>query len=146
MTEVIVSAGQWQEHHANLKAAGFVRFEYVTAVHLGAEQFKFVSLVSTVDLAEQQISYSHDPISTLSEIYPIARFHEAEIQQMFGVAIAGLDSDERAFEVDFEGFPLRRDFALTDRVQRDWPGAIEPDANARRRPALAPGVLADWSE
>jgi NADH:ubiquinone oxidoreductase subunit C len=144
MSEIFIPAQEWVSHHKKLKTIGFVRFEYVTAIHVGGDEFKFVSLVSKEDLSEQVVSITSGPLDSLGEIFPIADFHEHEIIQMFGVEIAGQPTDAKALEVDFAGHPLRRDFALNDRVERQWPGAVEPDANAKRRPALAPGVLSDW--
>jgi hypothetical protein len=52
---------------------------------------------------------------------------------------------EKAFETDFGGNPLRRDFALITRQVTNWPGAVEPDEKAKRRPSLPPGVHESWS-
>ena len=65
---------------------------------------------------------------------------------MFGIKVIGASSDENAFAVDFEGFPLRKDFALKTRQETTWPGAVEPDEKARRRPSLPPGVFETWGK
>jgi NADH-quinone oxidoreductase subunit C len=144
MNEIFVAAGQWHEHHRKLKDQGYVRLEYITAVHLGGDEFKYVSLLSTADLRQQVLSVSEFQIASLVDLFAPAQFHEREIIQMFGVEIVGHENARPAFNVEFSGAPLRRDFALIDRVERSWPGAVEPDEAARRRPAAAPGVLKDW--
>lgn len=138
---------QWHAIHSELKAAGFVRLEWLTAVHNLDDNFELMSMVSTYDLSERVMvntSCVSSGAETIMDVYPIAQFHEQEVRQMFGIEFNGLVSGD-AFEASFDGHPLRRDFALAERAEKPWPGAVEPDVNARRRPSLPPGVFAEWS-
>ena len=144
---IAVDLEQWHPIHVELQTCGFDRFEWLTAVHNLEDAFDLVSMVATSDLAERIIvttSCASSGTATLSDIFPIAQFHEQEVRQLFGVQFDGL-IEGLAFDAPFEGHPLRRDFALSQRADKPWPGAVEPDANARRRPSLPPGVFAEWS-
>ena len=145
MLEVINT--QWLITHENLLANGFVRFEYLTAAHNSADEFEVFSKVSKLDFSESVLlkTTTVERIDSVVEIYPAALFHEAEVRQMFGLEFLGHEDINNAFELDFVGYPLRRDFALTTRQQTNWPGAVEPDEKSRRRPSLPPGVHESWS-
>ena len=141
-----VSAQEWVEAHADLLAVGAVRFEWLTATHNLGDAFDVTSCVATSDLGERWIVSATitGSIATLTDVYAQADFHERETAQMYGVAFDGRSSTEPAFDAPFEGHPLRRDFALRTRQDAAWPGAVEPDAAARRRPSLPPGVMPEW--
>ena len=65
---------------------------------------------------------------SLVEIYRGANWMERETWDMFGVDFPGHPSVEpRILSVEnFEGWPLRKDFHLTSRVAKPWPGVKEP--------------------
>ena len=144
---VEVSIDQWHAIHVELKATGFTRLEWLTAVHNLNDDFELASQVATVDLGERIVvttkCTTNEPC-TISDVFPVAQFHEQEVRQLLGVQFVGL-AEGNAFDAPIEGHPLRRDFALHERAIKPWPGAVEPDANARRRPSLPPGVFAEWS-
>ena len=104
-------------------------------------------MLSTEDLTENLILVTdiEASIESLVSVYPNVSFHEREVAQMFGVKFIGSDDTSPAFEIELSGFPLRRDFALATRADTEWPGAVEPDENAKRRPSLPPGVLPEWN-
>ena len=145
MLEVINT--QWIITHKNHLTDGFVRFEYLTAAHNSADEFEVFSKVSKLDFSESVLlkTTTFERIDSVVGIYPAAKFHEAEVRQMFGLEFLGHENIDNAFELDFAGYPLRRDFALTTRQQTNWPGAVEPDEKARRRHSLPPGVHESWS-
>ena len=137
-----VTPVEWKPFHEELQATGYV-LDYITAVHNSGDEFIVVShLTGTVEVLVRTI-VSDARIDSVAAIFPIANFHERETCQMFGITFDGLDDDRPVFEGVVEG-ALRKDFALTDRMAADWPGAVEPDAQARRRPSLPPGVFAEW--
>lgn len=142
-----ISAELWRSEHTQLLDAGFNRFEYLTAAHNVGSEFEVFSKVSKSDLSESVLLKCtvNSGIETLIEIYPAAKFHEQETWQMFGLEFIGHNNIENAFATDFAGYPLRRDFALSTRQSTNWPGAVEPDEKARRRPSLPPGVHESWS-
>lgn len=137
----------WVTEHKALKQQGFIRFEYLTAAHISNDEFEIFSKVSNADYSESVLLNTTviNEVQTLIFVYVGAAFHERETSQMFGLNFAGHNDMKPAFEVDFSGYPLRRDFALTTRQQTNWPGASEPDEKARRRPSLPPGVHETWS-
>lgn len=141
-----VSKEQWVRTHQELKSAGYVRFEYLTASHISENNFEVFSKIALDNLSESLLVKTSitGEIDSIDSIYTAANFHERELAQMFGIQVIGGNSQDLAFEVDFEGFPLRKDFALTTRQETPWPGAVEPDEKARRRQALPPGVFETW--
>lgn len=145
MLEVINA--QWVVTHQNFLSNGFVRFEYLTAAHNSGDEFEVFSKVSKLDLSESVLlkTTTVTGIDSVVGIYPAAKFHEAEVRQMFGLEFNGNVDLKNAFELDFAGYPLRRDFALTTRQQTNWPGLVELDEKAKRRPSLPPGVHESWS-
>lgn len=143
MSEVqTVDAMDWVAVHSQLRDAGYA-LDYLTAVHNHGEEFIVVTHLTGTDERNVRTVITDARIASLSEMFSTAQFHERETRQMFGITFAGLNNEALAFEGVVEG-ALRKDFALTDRMNVDWPGAVEPDANARRRPSLPPGVFAEW--
>ena len=143
-----VAKEQWVSTHQELKRAGYVRFEYLTASHISENIFEVFSKLALENLTDSVLVKTSitGEIDSIDSIYTTANFHERELAQMFGIRVIGGNANDLAFDVDFEGFPLRKDFALITRQETPWPGAVEPDEKARRRPALPPGVFETWSK
>jgi NADH:ubiquinone oxidoreductase subunit C len=81
---------------------------------------------------------------TITDVYRGADWMERETYDMFGIEFEGHPGLEpRLLTVEnFEGWPLRKDFHLTSRVVKPWPGVKEPaeldeDGNVIER---VPGV------
>ncbi|MEI6108886.1 MAG: NADH-quinone oxidoreductase subunit C [Actinomycetes bacterium] len=150
MTEFLnIGASLWVTEIAGMKDRDFIRCEWLTAVHNLENNFEVSARFSTADLSQSAIistNISDGEIDSIAQLFPIADFHEREVAQMFGIKFRGNDTSRLAFETDFSGNPLRRDFALAKRAAKIWPGAVEPDANARRKPSLPPGVFEEWQQ
>lgn len=149
VTWVWVDADQWTGAHREVFTQGGVRFEWLTAVHNSENNFDVISRIANENLERAIVLVTRiddGQLATVSDVHPQADFHEREIAQMFGVQFTGRVETPLAFVAEFEigGYPLRRDYALSSRITRPWPGAIEPDVNAKRRPALPPGVFPEW--
>lgn len=142
-----VDKAEWHAQVANLKQTGFVRCEWLTATHNGGDTFAISLMLSKEDLSESVILSTNVEVNidSVSDIYPAVEFHEREVAQMFGLEFVGLKDLSPAFEIGLSGFPMRRDFALATRAGAEWPGSVEPDENAKRRPSLPPGVLPEWT-
>jgi NADH-quinone oxidoreductase subunit C len=142
-----INQSDWQTQAAEMKQRGLVRCEWLTATHNGGDSFEISLMLSNEDLTESLILSTdiESSIESLIEVYPSVDFHEREVAQMFGVEFGGNKNSAPAFEIELTGFPLRRDFALRTRAETPWPGAVEPDESAKRRPALPPGVLPEWT-
>lgn len=142
-----IESSQWQAQALEMKQKGFVRCEWLTATHNGGDAFEISLMLSNEDLSENLILVTEIKanIDSLVDVFSNVGFHEREVAQMFGVEFIGSNDTSPAFEIDLSGFPLRRDFALATRADTEWPGAVEPDENAKRRPSLRPGVLPEWN-
>lgn len=146
-TQQKVDKSVWLNQAADMKQRGLVRCEWLTATHNGGDSFEISLMISNEDLSESMILSTdvEASLESLIEIYPSVDFHEREVAQMFGVDFIGNNNSAPAFEIELTGFPLRRDFALATRADTQWPGAVEPDETAKRRPSLPPGVLPEWT-
>jgi len=142
-----IESSQWQAQSREMKQKGFVRCEWLTATHNGGDAFEISLMLSNEDLSENLILVTEIEanIDSLVDVFSNVGFHEREVAQMFGVEFIGSNDTSPAFEIELSGFPLRRDFALATRADTEWPGAVEPDENAKRRPTLPPGVLPEWN-
>jgi NADH-quinone oxidoreductase subunit C len=59
-------------------------------------------------------------------VFAGANWHERETWEMFGISFAGHpDLRHMYLPVDFEGFPLRKDFPLLARIVKPWPGIVD---------------------
>jgi len=65
-------------------------------------------------------------VPTWSDTFPGADWHERETWEMFGINIAGHPWLRKLYlPGEFEGHPLRKDFALLARVVKPWPGVVD---------------------
>jgi NADH-quinone oxidoreductase subunit C len=66
-------------------------------------------------------------LPTLSDLWAGADWQERELAELFGVAFDGHPNLAKLLlPEEFEGFPLRKEFALLTREAKPWPGAKEP--------------------
>jgi NADH-quinone oxidoreductase subunit C len=67
-----------------------------------------------------------DPrLASWVDVYPGADWHERECWEMFGVVFEGHPALRHLYlPAEFEGHPLRKDFALLARVVKPWPGLV----------------------
>ena len=67
-------------------------------------------------------------LPSLTDVYRGANWHEREAYDMFGITFDGHPSLlPRILTVEnFEGWPLRKEFLLTTREAKPWPGNKEP--------------------
>ncbi|MDP8970824.1 MAG: NADH-quinone oxidoreductase subunit C, partial [Actinomycetota bacterium] len=116
-------------------ALGFDFFDFLAGVDLGEQGFAVVvHLYSTrhrhhVRLRAVAPGGRDAPtLPTLTGVYRGANWHEREAYDMFGVEFEGHPGLlPRLLTVEnFEGFPLRKDFLLSTREAKPWPGAKEP--------------------
>ena len=141
---ITVEPQDWVDVHAQIRAEGSATFDYLTAVHNSNDEFIVVSHLHGSTVCVVRTVITDACITSLSHVFAVAEFHERETAQMFGITFQGLGDTSAAFEGVTER-ALRKDFALTDRMAVQWPGAVEPDVNARRRPSLPPGVFEQWT-
>jgi NADH-quinone oxidoreductase subunit C len=70
---------------------------------------------------------AEDPrMPTLTGVFRGADWHERETAEMFGIRFDGHPNLVKLYlPEDFEGYPLRKSFALASRVYKPWPGEKE---------------------
>lgn len=65
-------------------------------------------------------------VPTITHVFPGADWHERETWEMYGFVFDGHpDLKHLYLPEEFEGFPLRKDFALPARLVRPWPGLVD---------------------
>ncbi len=63
---------------------------------------------------------------TISDVWPGANWFERETAELFGIDFDGHPHLVKlVLPEQFEGHPLRKDFALMSREAKPWPGAVE---------------------
>ena len=65
-------------------------------------------------------------VPTWVPVYAGANWHEREAKEMFGIHFAGHNDLRNMYlPMDFEGYPLRKDFPLLSRILKPWPGIVD---------------------
>lgn len=72
---------------------------------------------------------SNEPsVDSWVSVYRGADWHEREAWEMYGFDFVGHPGLRHMYlPVEFEGFPLRKDFALLARVVKPWPGLVDKE-------------------
>jgi NADH-quinone oxidoreductase subunit C len=146
-----VAPADWTAALERLKdAGGFTYFDWLSAVDDGDEGFAVYCHLYNVEDRQHVFLSTRVPrespsLSTATGVFRGAAWHERETAEMFGVDFVGHPYPERLLlSESFEGYPLRKDFVLTARVSKTWPGAKEPgesgDGSPSRRKMRPPGV------
>ena len=65
-------------------------------------------------------------IDSICTVFAGANWHEREAHEMFGIGFTGHpDLRNMYLPIDFEGFPMRKDFPLLARMVKPWPGIVD---------------------
>jgi NADH-quinone oxidoreductase subunit C len=102
--------------------------DFVTAVDRGEDGFDVVvQLWSTARRHQVRVKVAagkEEPRApTISDLFPAANWHERETWELFGIDFEGHPQLVKLLLPEqFEGHPLRKDFALTTRIAKPWPG------------------------
>ncbi|KYH46159.1 NADH-quinone oxidoreductase subunit C [Branchiibius sp. NY16-3462-2] len=169
MTETIACEPTgWLPTLAGLREDGYAFFDFLTAVDQGDDAgfevvthlYRFMADATS----EIFVSTGLEPgqsLLTITGLWRGAAWHERETYEMFGIVFDGFDDGTGLglrpllLPDAFEGNPLRKDFVLTARASKPWPGAKDPSdatesrdvrpGRAPRRKTLPPGVPpASW--
>ena len=129
-------------------ALGF--FDWLSAVDEAADGFSVFCHLFDPETHHRALVRTalppHKPqLDSVTSVFRGAAWHERETAEMFGIEFVGHPYPQRLLLSDeFEGHPLRKDFVLTARVSKSWPGAKEPgesgDGSPSRRKMQPPGV------
>jgi NADH-quinone oxidoreductase subunit C len=149
---VTVASESWVAALTLLRdACGLTYFDWLSAVDEG-DSTGFSVFCHLADpqshrhlLVRTSLDADVPSLATATDVFRGAAWHERETHEMFGIDFPGhphlvplLLSDE------FVGHPLRKDFVLTARVSKTWPGAKEPGesegGSPSRRKMQPPGV------
>jgi NADH-quinone oxidoreductase subunit C len=107
---------------------GETRFQVLARVY---STRRTMGITLKADVADDDPS-----IATWTETYPGANWHEREAWEMFGITFLGHPGLSKLYlPVDFEGYPLRKDFPLLSRHIKPWPGIVDVE----RMPGEAEG-------
>lgn len=72
------------------------------------------------------VSETEPVVDSWVPVYPGADWHERECWEMYGVDFAGHPKIRPLYlPAEFEGHPLRKDFALMAREVKPWPGLVD---------------------
>jgi len=72
------------------------------------------------------VSETEPAVDSWVPVYPGADWHERECWEMYGVDFTGHPKIRRLYlPAEFEGHPLRKDFALLAREVKPWPGLVD---------------------
>ncbi|MEL6891303.1 MAG: NADH-quinone oxidoreductase subunit C [Actinomycetota bacterium] len=68
----------------------------------------------------------HPVVDSWTGSFAGANWHERECHEMFGIGFNGHpDLRNMYLPVDFEGYPLKKDFPLLARMVKPWPGIVD---------------------
>jgi NADH-quinone oxidoreductase subunit C len=132
---VWTTPAQWVAVARHMKDCGrchFDFFTFLTAVDEEAEGFDVVAHLYSVRRQHSVNVHTTVPkdgarLPTLSEIWSGANWCERETWELFGIEFDGHPNLVKLLlPVEFEGFPLRKDFLLMTREAKEWPGVKEP--------------------
>ncbi len=74
-----------------------------------------------VDVPDDDLS-----VPTWIPVYPGANWHEREVMEMYGITVTGHPNPRKLYlPGDFQGNPMRKDFALLSRRIKPWPGIVD---------------------
>jgi NADH-quinone oxidoreductase subunit C len=94
------------------------RFQVFAHVQSTSDHYG-ITFKADVDEAEPRIA-------SWTATYPGADWHERETWEMYGVIFDGHPALRHLYlPAEFEGHPLRKDFALLARVVKPWPGLVD---------------------
>jgi NADH-quinone oxidoreductase subunit C len=134
--------------------AGCDFFDWLTAVDEQEQGLAVVVHLYSIEarrhlLVRTLLARETPVLPTAIGVFRGAGWHERETHEMFGVIFDGHPRLAPLLLPDgFEGYPLRKEFALATRAAQEWPGAKEPgegEVPARpRRRLVPPGVPEGW--
>jgi NADH-quinone oxidoreductase subunit C len=107
--------------------------DFVAGVDRGEDGFDVVAQLYSTSRRHQVrvkvVAGREDPVApSISDLYPGANWHERETWELFGIRFDGHPQLVKlVLPEQFEGYPLRKDFPLTTRLAKPWPGEEKAD-------------------
>jgi NADH-quinone oxidoreductase subunit C len=119
--EDLVVSGATPKEQAPIEqgyAGGTTRFQVIARLY---DISTATGIHLKVDLPDDDLT-----IGTWSSTFLGANWHEREAFEMFGITFDGHPHLIKLYlPLDFQGFPLRKDFPLLARRVRPWPGIVD---------------------
>jgi len=146
MAKVKVSKDSWVESADKAHQNGMPFLSYLSAVDWAAEvavgealdeveeRYEVMLRLSSLSSADAvtlttDLSKDDPTIDSLTSVLPGADWHEREAAEMFGIEFIGHPNPKKLYLPDaFEGFPLRKSYALLSREVKPWPGMVDVEA------------------
>jgi NADH-quinone oxidoreductase subunit C len=132
---VWVPTDKWVDVATHLRDCGRCHFDlptFLTAVDLEDQGFEVVLHMYSVRRqhhvnVKTQVARDAARLPTLSGVWNGMNWCERETWELFGIDFTGHPNLVKLLlPVEFEGFPLRKDFLLMTREAKEWPGMKEP--------------------
>jgi NADH-quinone oxidoreductase subunit C len=107
--------------------------EMTTGVAGGDTRFQTLLRLYDVDrklgiTLKADLDSDHPTIESLTTVIRGADWHERETWEMFGFEFVGHPGLRHLYlPMEFEGFPLRKDFPLLARAVKPWPGLVDKE-------------------
>jgi NADH-quinone oxidoreductase subunit C len=80
-------------------------------------------------------------VPSLTDVFAGAAWHERETAEMLGIAFDGHPGLEPLLlPTGFAAHPLRKEYVLASRLEKLWPGAVEPGESTPNPRRVPPGV------
>lgn len=114
-----------------LKDLGFTYYSFCGGVDWPDDGiFEVLDQVGDVEARQRVVLKSRVPrdaprIPSAVDVYAGANWHERETWELFGIVFSGHPRLSRLLLPDWqEGFPLRKDYQLSARIEKPWPGGF----------------------
>ena len=116
---------------------GDTRFQVFARV---TDTRRHVGFTLKVDVPEDTMT-----VDSWFAVYAGANWHERETHEMFGISFAGHpDLRNMYLPMEFEGYPLRKDFPLLARMVKPWPGIVDVEPMPAEEEPPQDEVAARW--
>jgi NADH-quinone oxidoreductase subunit C len=152
-----VEPERWVVEAGSARADGFDYFDWLSAVDDGSGSLAVVLHLWSLARREHLFLRTDVPadgghLHSLAGLFAGAGWHEREAAEMFGLVFDGAPDTRPLLLPDgFAGHPLRKDFPLSARAVKQWPGQHEPGEHgpaarppSRRRPATPGLPVGEW--
>ncbi|HVL32005.1 MAG TPA: NADH-quinone oxidoreductase subunit C [Actinomycetota bacterium] len=132
---VWVAPENWLSTARHLHDCGHCRFDFITFLSAVDEEERGFEVVLHVYSVRRQhhvnlkalVPRENPTIASLSDVWLGANWCERETWELFGIEFEGHPNLVKLLlPVEFDGFPLRKDFLLMTREAKEWPGMKEP--------------------
>lgn len=142
-----VAPDRWRARVERARTDGYTFLNDLTAVdEIAASTIRVLLRLedprhgAQLDLATE-VDREAPRLDGIASVFPGAAWLQRQVHDLFGVEFSG--DDRHPLIVHGGGAPLRKDALLAPRIERRWPGALEPgqaQASPSGRKLLPPGV------